>query len=932
MKISVILTSYNHEKYIRQSIESVLNQTYRNFEFIIVDDCSTDSSWNVICEYQEKYPSIITIRHDYNWHGGTVEDIVKNVATGDYIALHHSDDVWELDKLEKQVSAMNEHPECVAIFTNARAIAEDGSLYQDRAGFYYNLFQTKNRSRQEWLNYFFYKGNCLCHPSILVKKEVYAADGFFRKGLRQIPDFVKWIQICKEYEIYVLPEELVNFRIHVNGGNASGFRADTQIRSTVELFLMLDEYAQIDDRDEFVKIFPEAEEFCRKDAFFQEYAFGRVCMQTGLQPYIRLYGMQQIYRLLNEPEKAMIVKEVYGYTMQQFMDETGKQDIFGLLPEAVEQVRTLYWDMGQGYSTEHTREEKFFLNQEEEFKMKCELDVRAGEEIVSMRFDPAEGIMSCCRIDRVLVNGQEVPCWAENAVLEIDETQFFAIEDPIYRIEYAEIITNDTKLIVEICGKIERTSQEKVSDMIMEKICGKQFQVGEPVQKRTVYVDRGDGYSVEDCITNKYYMENSLKYAMECTITADAEKPVVGLRFDPTEGVIIKSKINRIVINGLEAEWQADNRYSQYDDWDFFLTLDPVYTILIPNNLVQGVNIHVVIEGEIAKCTQQEITDGVAKAKSQETQTCQEADELKKAEILKDVYGYTMQQFRTLYLNTGEGYSTEHALQEKFILNQEEEFEMKCELDVKAGEEIVSMRFDPVEGIMSCCRIDRVLVNGREVSCWAENAALEIGGTQFFAIEDPIYQIGYAEKIIKDAKLTVEVCGKIERVSQERASEIIMEKIYKKQFPVGELVQTRTLYVDRGDGYSAEDCIMNKYYMENHLRYAMECMITVDAEKPVVGLRFDPIEGLIIKSKIDRIVINGLEMEWQADNRYRQYDNWDFFLTLDPIYTIVISNNLKEDVNMYVTIEGEIATCTQQEIADCALGKNEQQIEINSKR
>ena len=120
--------------------------------------------------------------------------------------------------------------------------------------------------------------------------------------------------------------------------------------------------------------------------------------------------------------------------------------------------------------------------------------------------------------------------------------------------------------------------------------------------------------------------------------------------------------------------------------------------------------------------------------------------------------------------------------------------------------------------------------------------------------------------------------------------------------------------------------------MENHLRYAMECMITVDAEKPVVGLRFDPIEGLIIKSKIDRIVINGLEMEWQADNRYRQYDNWDFFLTLDPIYTVVVSNNLKEDVNMHVTIEGEIATCTQQEIADCALEKNEQQIENNSKR
>ena len=52
MKVTVILTSYNHEKFIRESIDSILSQTYKNFEFIIVDDCSSDASWDIICNYK----------------------------------------------------------------------------------------------------------------------------------------------------------------------------------------------------------------------------------------------------------------------------------------------------------------------------------------------------------------------------------------------------------------------------------------------------------------------------------------------------------------------------------------------------------------------------------------------------------------------------------------------------------------------------------------------------------------------------------------------------------------------------------------------------------------------------------------------------------------------------------------------------------------
>ena len=468
MKITVILTSYNHEKFIRQSIESVLKQTYQDFEFIIVDDCSSDSSWDIICEYQKRHPQIITIRHEYNWHGGTVEDVVKNYATGEYIALHHSDDVWDENKLQKQIEAMERTQGCVAVFTNAEAIDDDGNKYADEDGFYYNLFQTKNRSRQEWLNYFFYHGNCLCHPSILIRKDVYEEDGFFRKGLRQIPDFVKWIQVCRKHEIFVLPDALVKFRVHASGKNESGMRAETQIRSTVELYLMLEEYAQITSREDFLKVFPEAESYCKEEAFIPEYALGRICTQKCIQPYTRIYGVSLLYLVLNNPEKAEMLKEHYNYTMQAFMEENGKYDIFGILPEVFEQVRSLYIDSGNGFNSEEMYCEKFTLGDKESFEWTCEVEVPEGKQLQALRFDPAEGVMSKVRLQKVTVNSAEAEVVAENALCQHEGADYFVNLDPIYSIKITEQLPQAEKITVTVAGEVFRLTGDEINQTVAE--------------------------------------------------------------------------------------------------------------------------------------------------------------------------------------------------------------------------------------------------------------------------------------------------------------------------------------------------------------------------------------------------------------------------------------------------------------------------------
>src|SRR5450759_1118655 len=125
-KVSVILTSFNNAKYIREAIDSVLNQNFTDFELIILDDCSSDNSWDLINQYSD--PRINAFRKEVN--KGPVEGVnkaISAVALGEYIAIHHSDDVWELDKLEKQVAFLDAHLDIGAVFTNALTIAEDSS-------------------------------------------------------------------------------------------------------------------------------------------------------------------------------------------------------------------------------------------------------------------------------------------------------------------------------------------------------------------------------------------------------------------------------------------------------------------------------------------------------------------------------------------------------------------------------------------------------------------------------------------------------------------------------------------------------------------------------------------------------------------------------------------------------------------------------------
>lgn len=223
--VTVWMPCYNHERYVRESIESVLSQTYKDFEFIIVENGSTDHSRDIIKEYEDKATVICFDKNDPE----RVHEVIAQRARGKYCAEITSDDIWMPDKLEKQVVFLEEHPEYQACFAWAEYGDESMEPIYD---YTYTLFKQDNRTSAEWIKYFWQNGNCLCAPSVVMKTQEHIDIHKKGCGYWQLFDLGMWIRfLMKERQLYVFPEVLVKMRKH---NTAISFSACSRNRALEE--------------------------------------------------------------------------------------------------------------------------------------------------------------------------------------------------------------------------------------------------------------------------------------------------------------------------------------------------------------------------------------------------------------------------------------------------------------------------------------------------------------------------------------------------------------------------------------------------------------------------------------------------------------------------------------------------------------------------
>ncbi|GEM_PF-3505572 len=327
-RVTVAIPSYNHEKYIAQAIQSVLDQTYQDFEIIITDDGSSDHTVNVIKTFSD--PRIRLFCFAKNQGTSSAMNHCIREGRGEYMAILNSDDIFFPDKLEKQVKFLDEHNEIGAVFGSPQIIDDDGNDFLDIKN-----IQKKNRSRFEWLNYFFWHGNALYHPSVLIRRVCYEKIGEYDEQLAQTPDFDFWMRLCMKYDIHILQENLIKYRIRSCSANASADKPETRKRILFEQLYILRNYLTISTEQDFLSIFPEALEYSEEfEVALIPFYLALLTIKKNTSPYL-LFAFQNLFRLFENKEIRERIYEKYNFSIADLIKLTGEYDVFNIELERI---------------------------------------------------------------------------------------------------------------------------------------------------------------------------------------------------------------------------------------------------------------------------------------------------------------------------------------------------------------------------------------------------------------------------------------------------------------------------------------------------------------------------------------------------------------------------------------------------------------------
>jgi glycosyltransferase involved in cell wall biosynthesis len=325
--VSVIIPSYNHEKFVAECIQSVLDQTFQDFEIVITDDASTDRTVEIIEGFDDK--RIKLFKHSTNRGVSITANNCIRHASGRYIAWLSTDDAWYPEKLKVQVRYLDEHPGLGVVFGKVDWIDEAGELITDQSFPYQNIFNVHNRTRVEWLRQFFLAGNCLSLPCSLVRKECFADVGLFNPAYAKILDLDLWIRICFKYDIEILDQRLLKNRWLGDEKNASGGTLKNRTQVQLEHKHSLDHYLNITDPDEFLSVFPDAINYGKVTSDIIPYFLGRIAIRSG-SDYKILWGLDVISALLQDENKVRNLENHCNFAHLDFLKLSNECDPFNL--------------------------------------------------------------------------------------------------------------------------------------------------------------------------------------------------------------------------------------------------------------------------------------------------------------------------------------------------------------------------------------------------------------------------------------------------------------------------------------------------------------------------------------------------------------------------------------------------------------------------
>lgn len=204
-KISVIVPSFNTGRYIKNAIDSALEQTYKNLEIIVVDDGSRDDTRNLLSPYIKR--GLIKYYYQNNAGLSASRNYGINKADGKYIALLDADDLWKTDKLRLQLEAINSKDTLAMVFTDFDVLDDNGLLFNGRCAV--NFDDGVVITFKELFNNY----NFILPSTVLVKKEVFNKCGFFDTSLEACEDYDMWLRITRAFDVAGINSPLTCIRL-----------------------------------------------------------------------------------------------------------------------------------------------------------------------------------------------------------------------------------------------------------------------------------------------------------------------------------------------------------------------------------------------------------------------------------------------------------------------------------------------------------------------------------------------------------------------------------------------------------------------------------------------------------------------------------------------------------------------------------------------
>ncbi len=310
-KVSVVIASYNHERFVRQALESALAQTFGDIEVCITDDGSSDATPDVIAAIRDERVRFKRFERNCGI-SAALNDAIRR-SSGEFIAELNSDDYFLPDKIAIQLGALESSPGVGAVFAYPAFVDDEGRAVTDDDTFYKGTFRVDNRTRAAWLRRFFYSGNCLCHPTSMIRKRCHDEIGLYDERLAQLHDLDLYLRILGRYAIHVVPEALTMFRILGGERNASAPKPAVMSRTAWEAERVLRHYLTLDDAL-FAEVFAEEIADLGFDAQVpRAIQLGRIALSSGTE-FGRRLGLELLYDSIpaqgQPPHPALSAREL----------------------------------------------------------------------------------------------------------------------------------------------------------------------------------------------------------------------------------------------------------------------------------------------------------------------------------------------------------------------------------------------------------------------------------------------------------------------------------------------------------------------------------------------------------------------------------------------------------------------------------------------